>query len=170
MFLVTGLGSYWWPHCLPTSRLECRRVWLSWGCVSHTQAPPSCLPPRAPSRTAEDLSCLSLSCRSSFLPGKSHVPGSWTNVLHSGALPRGRCEAELHPLVHCCSCGSVVKSCPTPCDPMDCSTPGFPVHHQLLKLAQTRVHWVSDAIQQSPPLSSPSPPTFNLSHHQGLFK
>ena len=49
---------------------------------------------------------------------------------------------------------------------MDCSTPGFPVHHQLLELAQTHVHWVSDAIQPSHPLSSPSPPAFNLSQHQ----
>ena len=53
---------------------------------------------------------------------------------------------------------------------MDCSTPGFPVHHQLLELAQTHVHWVTDAIQPSHPLSSPSPPAFNLSQHQGLFK
>ena len=60
--------------------------------------------------------------------------------------------------------------CPTLCDPMDCSTPGFPVHHQLLELAQTHVHWVGDAIQPSHPLSSPSPPTFNLSQHQDLFK
>ena len=55
------------------------------------------------------------------------------------------------------------------CDPMDCSTPGFPVHHQLLELAQTHVHRVGDAIQPSHPLSSPSP-TFNLSQHQGLFQ
>ena len=48
------------------------------------------------------------------------------------------------------------------CDPMDCSTPGLPVHHQLPELTQTQVHWVSDAIQPSHPLSSPSPPTFNL--------
>ena len=53
---------------------------------------------------------------------------------------------------------------------MDCSTPGLPVHHQLLELTQTYVHWVSDAIQPSHPLSSPSPPTFNHSQHQGLFK
>ena len=65
---------------------------------------------------------------------------------------------------------SVTRSCPTLCDPMDCSTPGFPVHHQLLELAQTHVHWVSDAIQPSHSLSSPSPPAFNLSQHQGLFK
>ena len=54
------------------------------------------------------------------------------------------------------------------CNPMDCSTPGFPVHHQLLELAH--VHRVSDAIQSSHPLSSPSPPTFNLSQHQGFFQ
>ena len=53
---------------------------------------------------------------------------------------------------------------------MDCSTPGFPVHHQLLELAQTHVHWVSDALQPSHPLSSPSPPAFSLSQHQGLFR
>ena len=52
----------------------------------------------------------------------------------------------------------------------DCSTPGLPVHHQLLELAQTHVHWVSDAIQPLHPLSSPSPPAFNLSQHQGLFQ
>ena len=65
---------------------------------------------------------------------------------------------------------SVTQSCPTLCDPMSCSTPGLPVHHQLLDFTQTHVHWVSDAIQPSHPLSSPSPPAFNLSQHQGLFK
>ena len=62
---------------------------------------------------------------------------------------------------------SVTHSCLTLCDPMHCSTPGFPVHHQLPELAQTHVHCVSDAIQ--PSLSSPSP-TFNLAQHQGLFQ
>ena len=65
---------------------------------------------------------------------------------------------------------SVAQSCPTLCDPMDCSTPGLPVHHQLLEFTQTHVHWVGDAIQPSHPLSSPSLPTFNLSQHQGLFQ
>ena len=55
-------------------------------------------------------------------------------------------------------------------DPKDCSMPGFPVHYQLLELAQTQVHPVGDAIQPSHPLSSLSPPTFNLSQHQGLLK
>ena len=60
--------------------------------------------------------------------------------------------------------------CPTLCDPMDCSMPGLAVHHQLPEFTQTHVHWVGDAIQSSHPLWSPSPPTFNLSQHQGLFK
>ena len=58
----------------------------------------------------------------------------------------------------------------TLCDPMDSSTPNFPVHHQLQELAQTHVHWVNEAIQPSPPLLSPSPLAFNLSQNQGLFK
>ena len=65
---------------------------------------------------------------------------------------------------------SVAQSCPTLCDPMDCSTPGFPVHHQLPELAQTHVHQVDDVTQPSHPLFSSSPPAFNLSQHQGLFK
>ena len=64
----------------------------------------------------------------------------------------------------------VVLSCSTLCNPMNRSTPGLPVHHQLPEFTQTHVHWVSDAIQTSPPLLSPSSPTFNLSKHQGLFK
>ena len=64
---------------------------------------------------------------------------------------------------------SVAKSCLTLCDPMHCSTPGFPVHHQFLELTQTHVYRVSDAIQPSH-LSSLSPPAFNLFQHQGLFK
>ena len=64
----------------------------------------------------------------------------------------------------------VAQSCPILCDPMESSIRGFPVHHQLLELAQTQVHRVSDAIQPFHPLSSPSPPTFNLSQHQGLLQ
>ena len=61
---------------------------------------------------------------------------------------------------------SVIQQCPTLCDPMDCSTPGLPVHHQLPEFTLTHVHWVSDAIQSSYPLLSPSPPALNLSQHQ----
>ena len=64
---------------------------------------------------------------------------------------------------------SVAQSCLTLCNPMDCSTPGLPVHHQLPEFTQTHVHWVGDAIQPSHPLSAPSL-AFNLSQHQGLFK
>ena len=64
----------------------------------------------------------------------------------------------------------VAQLCPTLCDPMDCNTPGFPVHHQLLELAQTHIYWASDAIQPSHSLSSPSPPALNLSQHQSLFQ
>ena len=65
---------------------------------------------------------------------------------------------------------SVSQSCPTLCHPMDCSTPGFPIHHQLPEFTQIHVHRVSDTIQPSHPLSSPSSPTFNLSQHQGIVK
>ena len=65
---------------------------------------------------------------------------------------------------------SVAQLCLTLCDAMDWSTPGRPVHHQLPEFTQTHVHWVGDAIQPSRPLSSPSPPAFNLSQYKGLFK
>ena len=73
---------------------------------------------------------------------------------------------------------SVAQSCPALCNPMNCSTPGFPVYHQLLELAQTHIHWVVDAIQPSHPLISSLPsnplslpsPAFNLAQHPGLFQ
>ena len=65
---------------------------------------------------------------------------------------------------------SIAKLCPTFCDPIDCSTPDFPVFHYLLEIAHIHVHWVSDAIQPSHPLSSLFPPAFNLPQHQGLFQ
>ena len=65
---------------------------------------------------------------------------------------------------------SVAQSCPTLCNPMNRSTTGLPVHHQLLEFTQTHVHPVSDAIQPSHPLSSPSPPAPNPSQHQSLFQ
>jgi len=68
------------------------------------------------------------------------------------------------------SLSSVAQLCPTLCDPMNCSRPGLPVHHQLSEFTQTHVHSVGDAIQPSHPLLSPSPPALNPSQHQGLFK
>ena len=68
------------------------------------------------------------------------------------------------------SFSSVAQSCPALCNPMNCSTPGLPVHHQLPEFTQIHVHRVSDAIQPSHPLSSPSPPAPNPSQHQSLFQ
>ena len=65
---------------------------------------------------------------------------------------------------------SVTQSCPTLCNPMDCNMPGLPVHHQLLEFTQSHLHWVGDPIQPSCHLSSPSPPAFNHSQHQGLLQ
>ena len=77
------------------------------------------------------------------------------------------------PFLHsccCCCCYSVYQSCPTLCNPMDCSLPGFSVHHHLPEFAQIHVHWVGDAMQPYHLLSSPSSHAFNLSQHQGLLQ
>ena len=87
----------------------------------------------------------------------------------TSSLPLHQCLSFLPELWDPFCCCLVIQSCLTLCDPMDCSMPGFPVHHKLPELAQTHVHWVSDAIQTSHLLSSPSP-VFNLSQHQGLFQ
>ena len=71
---------------------------------------------------------------------------------------------------HSVQFSSVTQTCPTLCDPMNCSTPGLPVHHHLPEFTQTHVHQVSDAIQPSHPLLSPSPPAPNPSQHQNLFQ
>ena len=76
-------------------------------------------------------------------------------------------EGEIDTISSICR-RSVAQSCLTLCNPVDCSTSGFPVHHQLLELTQTHVHRVGDAIQPSHPLSSPCPPTFSLSQHQSF--
>ena len=72
--------------------------------------------------------------------------------------------------LHSVQFSSVTQLCPTLCDPMNRSTPGLPVHHQLPEFIQAHVHWVGDAIQLPHPLSSPSPPAPNPSQHQGLFQ
>ena len=72
--------------------------------------------------------------------------------------------------LHLCQFSSVAQLCPTLCDPRDYNTPGLPVHHQLPEFTLIHVHWVSDAIQLSHPVLSPSPPAINLSQHQSLFQ
>ena len=76
----------------------------------------------------------------------------------------------IHTVNHHIQFSSITQACPTLCDPMDCHTSDLPVHHQLPELTQTPIHSVGDTIQPSHPLSSPSPPAFNLSQHQGLFQ
>ena len=103
------------------------------------------------SRTSEVFKC----------PNRVWAPKMFTWI----SLTVGICLYILGQAVH----PVFAQSCPTLRDPMDCSTPGLPVHHQFPELAQTHVHWIGDAIQPSHPLSSPSP-ALNLSQHQGLFK
>ena len=96
----------------------------------------------------------------------------WNNTKNKEKLQEVRACSLLH-CVHTFRSDqirSVTQSCPTLCDPMNRNTPGLPVHHHLLEFTQTHVHWVSDAIQPSHPLSSPSPPAPNPSQHQGLFQ
>ena len=102
-------------------------------------------------------------------PGNLPNPGTESESLLSPTLA-GRFFTFVPPGKPSYRISSVAQSCPALCDPMHSSMPGFPVHHQLLELAQTHVHQVSDTIQPSHPLSSPSPPAFNLSQHQGLFQ
>ena len=88
---------------------------------------------------------------------------SWSN-------PRAKWVQSLWGIFSSVQFSSFAQLCPTLCDPMNRSTQGLPVHHQLPEFTQTHVHRVSDAIQPSPPLSSPSPPAPNPSQHQGLFQ
>ena len=104
----------------------------------------------------------------------SLIPELWATASYGKQLPQAWFPSLLQPVYtsqfSSVQFSSVTQSCPTLWDPMNRSTPGLPVHHQLLEFTQTHIHWVGDTIQPSPPLLSPSPPTFNLSQHQGLFK
>ena len=104
----------------------------------------------------------------SGFPGGSDSKEAICNARHPGLIP----GLERSPGEGNECCCSVTQSCLTHgrslCDPMDCSTPGFPVLHYLLQFAQTHIHCVGDAIQPSHPLSPPSPPALNLSRHHSL--
>ena len=107
-----------------------------------------------------------------FLPRESHRQRatvhenekSWTRLSNSHFERKKKTE------ISTVQFSSVTHLCPTLCDPMNCSTPGLPVHHQLPEFTQTQVHRVGDAIQPSHPLPSPSPPAPNPSQHQSLFQ
>ena len=98
------------------------------------------------------------------------LPRSYEKQENSRRTATSASLTTLKPLTMSVQFSSVAQSSLTLWDPMDCSTPGFSVYHQLPELAQTHVHRVSEAIQPSHPLLSPSPPAFNLAQHQGLFK
>ena len=93
------------------------------------------------------------------------APPSWPN-----GLPKSPPANTLILAVSSVQFSSVAQSCLTLCDPMDCSMPGLPLHHQFPESTETHVHWVSNAIQPSHPLPSPSSPALNFPQHQGLFK
>ena len=101
-----------------------------------------------------------------------HGTMDWLQIgkgVHQGCI-LSPCLSNLYVEFNSVQFSSASQLCLTLCNPMDCNMPGFPVHHQLQELSQIHVHQVSDAIQPSHPLSSPSPPAFNLSQHQGLFQ
>ena len=108
-----------------------------------------------------------------FLPKSTHLLISWQQSPSAVILEPPKIVSHcfytlcIHFCIHLFQF-SVTESCPNFWDPMNCTTPGFPVYHHLLQLAQTHVHWVSDVLQSSHPLSSPSPPAFNLSQHHTL--
>ena len=149
-----------WLH-LRSTRTNLNSDLDSWGC---------------PAKPTQTLDSLPLWCS---MPGtrlQVSAASSWAGSL---AIPKVAASSGLNPMlysrsllfiyfIYCCCC-SVTKSCQTLCDLMDCSMPGFPVHHQLLELAQTHVHQFSDAIQPSHPLSPPFPFALNLFQHHGLF-
>ena len=99
-----------------------------------------------------------------FLGSKITTDGKCSHEIRRFLLPGRKAMTNLVQF------SSVAQSCLTLCDPMDHSTPGLPVHHQLPEFTQTHVHWVGDVIQPCHPLSSPSPPALKLSERQGLFK
>ena len=110
-------------------------------------------------------------CMSTLIMGWDPIPFRSPRSLPVHVQTRKSWPQEVLTLISLLSVqfSSFTQLCLTLCNPMDCSLPGFPVHHQLPELAQTHVHWVSDAIQPSHSLSSPCPPAFNLSQHQSLF-
>ena len=106
--------------------------------------------------------------RTNFIRTHSHVHLFNKHLLGtcSALGPEAERTSQSDPLL---SWYLVAKWCPTLCDAIDCSMPGFPVLHYLLEFAQTHVHWVGDSIQPSQPLSPPSPPAFNLSQHPNFL-
>ena len=153
MFSCSVMSNSLWSHGLQHDRFPCAS--LSSGVCSNSCPLSQWYHPPVLSSVIPFSSCLQISSASGYLPK------SW--LFQSGGQSIG---ASTSASVHF---SSVLQSCLTLCHPMDCSIPGLLVHHQLPEFTQTHIHWVSDAIQPSHLLSSPSP-VFNLSQHQGIFK
>ena len=155
--------------------------------------PPSLSPPH-PSGLSQSTgfgcpaSCIELALVICFTYGNIHVSMLFSSS-HPHRLPQSSKVCSLYLCLFCCliyrviftiflnsiymysvQFSSVAQSCLTLCDPMNCTTPGLPVHHQLPEFTQTHIHRLGDAIQPSHPLSSPSPPAPNPSQHQSLFQ
>ena len=145
-FSCSVVSNSLWPHGLQHTRLPCPSL-------SSRVCSNSCPLSRWWHPTISS-SVAPFSDPQSF-PASGSFPMSWLFTSGGQTLPQIR---------------SVTQLCPTLCDPMNRSMPGLPVHHQLPEFTQTHVHRVSDAIQSSHPLSSPSPPAPNPSQHQGLFQ
>ena len=154
--------------------------WFTWSCPAPSlecsvTEPEACPSDRAGGRPATHLLFRDSEPYTSQEPLRETLgPRLIHNLQSCSPLPGQQGLTVLHgdgvkPLIYL-QLSSVTQSCPTLRDPMDHSTPGLPVHHQLPEFAQTRVHLVDDAIQPSHPLSSPSPPALNLPQHQGLFQ
>ena len=109
-------------------------------------------------------------CTPMFTEALFTIPRTWKQLRYPSAGEWIEKLWYIYTMEYSVQFCSVTHSCLTLCDPMDCSMPGFPVHHQLLEFTQTYVHWVGDATQPSHLLSSPSPPALSLSQHQGLLK
>ena len=109
-------------------------------------------------------------CTYTCLHAHIHIYAHYTHICTIGVCVSMEMFTCLCTMYVSVSLVQFLNHVPTLCNPMDCSTPGFPVFRHLSELAQTHVHRVGDAIQPSHPLSSPSPPAFNLSQHQGLFQ
>jgi len=140
------------------------RSWHSWGWrIAENLLSESCFFIAYPVVGLSVRPACFLACSISLLP----LPSSW--LARDLLLLTSLCMSSLR---HFSSAqfSSVTQSCPTLCDPMNHSTPGLPVHHQLPEFTQTHVHWVGDAIQPSHPLLSSSPPAPNPSQHQSLFQ
>ena len=141
--------------------LHCWQILYHW---ATREAPHFLLP------TADNGSCGHFG-QGSDLENETHIP-TMAEKKHGSLDDTLKMNTRLHILVQFSSVqfSSVTQSCPTLCNPMNCSTPGLPVHRQLPEFTQTHVHQVGDAIQPSHPLSSPSPPAPNPSQHQSLFQ